>query len=656
MRVALFAAPLVAAVSPVGKVIQLLGELKGKVQKDLDAESKAMEEYTEFCDDEITEKGFAIKTATSKIEEYSAAIEEATGKISGYAAALESNGAEIAAKSSELAEAKSVRAGEKKDFEAAEKELVETVDTLARAAAVLKRELSFAQGGSVSKKLGSMVNALQAIVAANDSSSAKVVKAFLEDDDLSLAQQPQATTKSYESKSGGIVDAVLDMKDKAESELQSLRKKEMTDGHNFAMLEQSLSDALTNLKKEVEESTANKSSTEEAKAQAEEDLSKTEASKAADEEYKKNMQQECQTKAIEWEERQKSAAGEMAAIAKAKEILSSGVTALVQTSTNTHRVKAIALDDSREEVVTVLKKMGRKFNSFALLSIAGRARSDPFVKIRGMVEEMIGKLEKEAQEEATQEAFCQEEKAKSSKARETKSASVDKYQARIDKATATTEQLKQEVAGLSKELADTQASLGKATKIRAEEAKKNKAAIADFKGSAEAVSQAMTVLREFYGGSAFIQQPSFGGAKSDSAGGIVSFLEVAQSDFTSLLAETEADEEQSKTAFEKLSQESAVTLATKEAEVKGKQSEIKSLGVAVANTGSDLENASKELDAIMEYIDKLKPQCESKAMTYAERKAARDAEIAGLKEAMTILEGDAPALEFVQKKAFLSRH
>jgi hypothetical protein len=43
--------PMATAVSPVMKVVELLDECKAKVQKDLDAEAKLMEEYTTFCDD-----------------------------------------------------------------------------------------------------------------------------------------------------------------------------------------------------------------------------------------------------------------------------------------------------------------------------------------------------------------------------------------------------------------------------------------------------------------------------------------------------------------------------------------------------------------------------------------------------------------------------
>ena len=68
--------------------------------------------------------------------------------------------------------------------------------------------------------------------------------------------------------------------------------------------------------------------------------------------------------------------------------------------------------------------------------------------------------------------------------------------------------------------------------------------------------------------------------------------------------------------------------------MKGKTSEAKSIELNIVNHKEDLQTASKELDAVMEYIEKLKPQCENKAMTYAERKERREAEIAGLKEAL----------------------
>lgn len=135
-----------ASSSPVDKVIQLLAQLKVKVQDDLQKEGAAMKEYSDFCDDEITEKGFNIKTAGADIERFQAVIEESSSKIEEFTASIAAAGAESAKKSGELAKARDVRAAENADFKAAEKELIEAVDMLSRAAVVLKRGLSLVQG------------------------------------------------------------------------------------------------------------------------------------------------------------------------------------------------------------------------------------------------------------------------------------------------------------------------------------------------------------------------------------------------------------------------------------------------------------------------------------------------------------------------------
>jgi hypothetical protein len=200
--VASLAVPAMGA-SPVGKVIELINELKVKVQNDLDAETKAMAEYTTFCDDESTQKGFAIKTAESDIEGYKAVIEETTGTIAQLGAAIEAAGSEAASKTSELQSATKIRENENKDFAAAEKELVGSVDALSRAITIIKREMSFVQAGkksNVAKKLQAMSTALEQVVAAAylDVSSRNQLKAFLStdmDDELSLKQPYQWTRK-----------------------------------------------------------------------------------------------------------------------------------------------------------------------------------------------------------------------------------------------------------------------------------------------------------------------------------------------------------------------------------------------------------------------------------------------------------------------------
>merc|ERR1719324_1526273 len=286
------------------------------------------------------------------------------------------------------------------------------------------------------------------------------------------------------------------------------------------------------------------------------------------------------------------------------------------------------------------------------MELAGSAASDPFVKIRGLIEDMIAKLMKEAQEEATQKAFCDEEMGKSNKAKEEKTLTLDKLQSRLDKAGSRKAELAQAVKDLESEIASLDASVAEATKIRNAEHETYLNASKDFGDAAAATEKAIKVLKEFYDNASFLQTgamtaasqklkaPEFGEAKSGAGGVIIGILEMSNEDFVKLHSETSTAEAEAAEAYEKLMNDNKASKAAKLAEVKGSASEIKSLKVALEQHGEDKTMTSTELDAVLEYLEKLKPQCEEKVMSYAEKKARREAEIAGLKEALEILSSE----------------
>merc|ERR1719428_1904853 len=583
---------------------------------------------------------------------------------------LSTLGSVLGAKDKELADAQGVRSAKNAEFVTAEKELVKSVDECSRAVVALEKGMALLQGGRKSeakKELKAVQMALTSVLAAFaiDTDSSRKLKSFLqqsskdtENDDLTL-KQPQAKMVAYESKSGGIIQTVKDMQAKAEGELSDLRKKEMADAHESKMLCSNLESEISHNAEKTSTATKAKASAEESKATAEGDLAETSKTKAADEEYSATLKTECELAASEWASRQASAKEEMGAIDKAKEILVSGVVAFVQSGSKlTKRAdfdddsESDAASEVRVKLVKKIQTLGKQFHSFGLMQLASVAGSDPFVKIRGLIEDMIAKLLKEAQEEATQKAFCDEEMGKSKASQAEKTATIDKLQTRIDGASATIAELTEAVKTLEAEVADIDSAQAEATEIRTKENVDNTKAMADFKQSADAVIAAMGVLKSFYEG-ALIQtnakvasaRPSFGGAKTDTGSSIISVLEVAESDFTSLLAETETAEDAAADAYEKSTKENEVSKATKLTDAKAKESEIKSLTVQLGHSKEDHGSTSAELDAVLSHIDKLKPQCEEKAMSYAEKKAAREAEIEGLKEALSILSGEAVLLQ-----------
>merc|ERR1719335_635416 len=315
-----------------------------------------------------------------------------------------------------------------------------------------------------------MVSALKQIVEAEwvDVGSKRKLKSFLqaaakakedEDDDLTFSQ-PQAKQVAYESSSGGIVKAIEEMQGKAEDTLSDLRKKEMSDAQEFAMLEQGLKDEISHGEEKLSTAKKGKAGNEQAKEDASGKLVETQKSKAADEEYAGTLKTECEAKASEWEARQKSAAEEMGAIEKAKTILVEGVTAFAQVSSKTRRWnpddddESDAVAEKRSKVVSILKQLSQSHHSFAFAQLASMATSDPFVKIRGLIEDMIAKLLKEAEEEATQKAFCDAEMGKSKKSQEEKTMTLDKLQARIDGASTTIAENTEAIKTLEAEVAE----------------------------------------------------------------------------------------------------------------------------------------------------------------------------------------------------------
>merc|ERR1719440_880133 len=277
------------------------------------------------------------------------------------------------------------------------------------------------------------------------------------------------------------------------------------------MLESSLSKEISHSKSKLSDAKKAKAEAEETLSVSEGDLVETKKTKAADEEYSTNLKTECETAAKEWAARQESAKAEMAAIDKASEILASGVTALVQTGTQKRSFDDDSEDESdavsevRQKLVKKIQRLGKKFHSFGLMQLASVASSDPFVKIRGLFEDMIAKLLKEAQEEATQKAFCDKEMGASKKSQAEKTATIEKLQTRIDSNTARIAELEEAVKTLEAEVADIDKSQAEATSIRNKEKTDNLAAIKDFRDSANAVVAAMGVLKSFYEGGALIQ-------------------------------------------------------------------------------------------------------------------------------------------------------
>jgi len=670
----------VAATNPLSKVIELLTSLEAKIIKEGEVEAKAYKEYIEWCDDATKNTAYEIETAKTKKADLEATISKCAGDISASASKIEDLAAAIASDGGDLKNATLIRDKENADFLAAEKELVDTVDTIDRAISILEREMAknpalmqvdTSNFKALLQSLSTVIDAaalsgsdkkkLVALVQSQSESRSQDTEEQKADAEEALLGAGAPDPAAYKTHSTSIVDVLEDLKDKAEAELSDLRKAETNAAHNYNMLKTSLEASIANGEKNLGEEKAAEAAATEEKATAEGDLATTVKDLADAEAALATAQSTCMQVAADHEVTLKGRAEELEVLAKAKQILAE-TTAGAEEETYSFLQEATVsrlqtrADLAHVEVISLIKNLAQKHHSKALEKLASQIQvlmqygakfgDDPFKKVKGLITELIDRLMAEAAAEATEKAYCDEQMAKTEAKKSELESDIASLTAKIDKAAAASAQLKEEVKELQAELAALAKEQAEMDKIRAEQNAAYKDAKADLELGLSGVGKALDVLREYYGGAALLQagQPPVpekhekaGGA----GGGIIDILEVVESDFAANLAKEETQEADAVAEYEKITQENKVTKALKEQDVKYKTQEFKSLDKQLTELTSDKDSLSTELAAVLEYYEKIKDRCIAKAETYEERKRRREAEIAGLKEALQILSGEA---------------
>jgi len=390
------------------------------------------------------------------------------------------------------------------------------------------------------------------------------------------------------------------------------------------------------------------------KADEKGDLKQTQRIETGDETYLNKLKASCNMKAGDFKARQELRAGEIVALEKAIEVLSSNAvsgnakkhlpgfiqnqgTALLELRSNLNTQTQMQL-----RVSQFLQDRARKFNSRMLAALSQRVTADPFTKVKKMIKDLVVKLMEEANEEADHKGWCDNELSTNQQTRKEKTDAVETLHAQVDSLEASIAKLTDDIGTLSKSIADLDAAVAKATGIRTEEKKKNTETISDAEDAQTAVAQALTVIREFYAkageATAFIQQPYNG--MQEQSGGVVGMLEVIASDFARLESETKAAEASAQKEYDAFSTDSKVSRAAKTTEMEHKAAKKQGEAAAVTATKADLEGTQKELNAALSYYDKLKPSCVDAGVSYEERVTRRKEEIQSMQEGLRILNGE----------------
>jgi len=572
--------------------------------------------------------------------------------MEGLNAKIEKLSAELAIDESDLKAATEIRTAEASDFGAEEKELVSTISMLERALGILEREMaksgaSFLQG----KNIASLTDALEVMVRASaiNSADASKLTALLQNAHSSQSQETDSDDEPgapaaavYKGQSGGIIDTLKGLKETAEEQLDEARKKETANHNNFQLLKQSLKDEIRFGNDDMAAAKKALSESKEAKSTAEGELGATSKELAADTETQSELHHNCMTKAEDFEAETKSRGEELKALATAKKAIVENTGGASDQSYDLNQVSFLqrSRTSANFEVERLVRDLARKENSASLAQLAQRigranAGADPFAKIKGLISDMITKLEDEADADATEKAYCDKETHETTVKKNEKTAEIKKLTTRIDKMSARSATLKEEVAALQKALANLAKSWSDMDKLREEEKAAFVANKADMDQGIKGVKIALKVLNEYYAKDDQAHEAASGAGSS-----IISLLEVVESDFSKELAEIVSTEEAAVAEYEQQTKDNEIEKTSKTKDVEYKTKEFNYLDKESADLSTDREGVQAELDAVLEYLAKINERCIAKAETYAERKRRREAEIAGLKDALNTLESE----------------
>jgi len=287
--------------------------------------------------------------------------------------------------------------------------------------------------------------------------------------------------------------------------------------------------------------------------------------------------------------------------------------------------------------------------------------ADHFVKVRGLIKDLIAKLATDAKEEAEQKGFCDKAMSKAIGDRDEGKSRQEAAQAKLTTLTSQKDDLKNDIAELGKAIAANKKALNEATELRNEEKEDNEKTVEDAKNGAEAAGMALDVLANFYKGAAFLQTKKYTPPKADRDGntvgdlapdtfdseykgaqgeskGVMGILEVIVADFRRTVKTVEAEDKAAQDAFDKAEKESNADTKAKQDTSDKKDAKPNQTEADILDQQQALKDATDLFEAGMDKLDDLKAMCVEGEETNEERKAARKKEIEALKDAQNILD------------------
>jgi len=675
-------------VTPVEKVITLLEKLAVQVAEEGKKEAAEYDKFACFCKENADGKLYAITKSQEKIDALTAEIESLDAEITQLNSDVQKLGQEIEGLTSEIGNATETRNDEHKEYLVDENDMKTAIAQLegaiealtsSKAALTGNAKLNLAQIHTVAQDVLRMVSHVQASVVATK--EVAKLSAFVQ----RTAQPGVAAT--YEYHSNDIMETLKALLIQFKANLKELDESEFGLQSAFELSTQNLANQKKFKGQEREQKAALSASKSEAREAADKDKTQETYEMNADKSFMKVLEQQCEDRAVEWDGRSKSRAAELKAISEATETLKSGVSpnwsankklsdiAVRKQVTKPGQLRGVMslLQLQNEDgsgaqaavtsALKLLQQRGRELHSPVLSGLALKAAlsEDHFVKVRGLIKDLIGRLVADASAEQGQKEYCDQQMTLEIGNRDAAALSMEEQLAVMARKKALQEQLMAEIKELSEEVAELRKALAEMTELRANEHAENMETVGKANEGKEAVDNAIEILREYYG-PAFVQKSSYVPPSSDREGltvddrapamsysgeyrgaekestNILAILQVISDDFDRTVGTVTAAEALAASEFKAYEDATNKDIDSKEADIATKDDQARQAAADHTTAEETKIGAEKDHTSSNKALDTLKAMCVDAEETWEERAKARKQEIEALKEAKKILD------------------
>jgi len=675
-----------AAINPIRRVVSMLQMMQKKITAEGEKEKELFDKFMCWCQTGGADLKKSIEDAETKIPQLESQIKAMGAEKVQLAADIKQHRLDRDSAKQAMAEATAIREKEAAAFAKESTEDKSNIGAIANAIAALEKGMtgSFLQtsAAAVLRKLAMMSD-----LADQDQAS---LTAFL--------SQTQDQSEGYAPQSGQITGILKEMKDTMEAGLAEATAQEKKAKASFEALMIAKKAEIDALQKSIEEKLQRVADLGVEIAEMKNDLGDTIEALAEDKAFLADLEKNCAQKKKEWDERVKTRALEMAALADTikilndddalelfKKTLPSASASFVQVAVTAASMRASALSLLRQA------RQASAVNSpkfdFILLALQGKKHG--FEKVIQMIDEMVGTLKKEQADDDKKKEYCAEELDKSDdKKKELEHALED-----LDTAIAKTEEglaaVTSEIAALENGIKELDTMVVEATAQRKQENEDYTELMAQDSAAKEVIHFAKNRLNKFYnpklykppakreltederitvnmGGTLAPTPPPAGIAgtgisaslvqsheapppapetfgeyskKSEENTGVIAMIDLLVKDLDKEMTQATAEEKDAQADYEGLMTDSAAKRAEDAKSLTDKGAAKGAMEEQLQTHHDTKKSTESELSATLAYIHSLHAECDWLVQYYDLRKESRDNEIDALGKAKAVLSG-----------------